>query len=58
MTVEHILRSREDHGFGHAPIGQAEIEHAVESLMRGIATDYPALLEHSRLLTNDPHAVG
>jgi AcrR family transcriptional regulator len=37
--------------FGHAPIGDAEVERAVESLLRGIATDYPALVEHSRRLT-------
>ncbi|MDT7724929.1 MAG: hypothetical protein QOI21_1505 [Actinomycetota bacterium] len=34
--------------FGHASLSGTEIEHAVEALMRGIATDYPALLEHSR----------
>ncbi|MBA9007572.1 TetR/AcrR family transcriptional regulator [Thermomonospora cellulosilytica] len=36
--------------FGHAPNGPAEVERAVEALLRGIATDYPALLEHSRRL--------
>lgn len=34
--------------FGHAPTGHAEIECAVETLVQGIATDYQALLEHSR----------
>jgi AcrR family transcriptional regulator len=34
--------------FGHAPTSDAEIERAVEALLRGIATDYPRLLEHSR----------
>jgi AcrR family transcriptional regulator len=34
--------------FGHAPTSDAEIERAVETLLHGIATDYPALLEHSR----------
>jgi AcrR family transcriptional regulator len=40
--------------FGHAPTSDAEIERAVEALLRGIATDYPALLEHSRRLSGDP----
>jgi hypothetical protein len=34
--------------FGHAPTTDAEIERAVEALLRGIATDYPRLVEHSR----------
>jgi hypothetical protein len=34
--------------FGHAPTSDAEIERAVEALLRGIATDYPRLLDHSR----------
>lgn len=34
--------------FGHAPFGEPEIETAVETLLGGIAADYPALLEHSR----------
>ena len=34
--------------FGHARTSDAEIERAVEALLRGIATDYPTLLEHSR----------
>jgi AcrR family transcriptional regulator len=40
--------------FGHAPTSNAEIERAVEALLRGIATDYPALLEHSRQVSGDP----
>jgi len=40
--------------FGHAPISNAEVESAVEALMRGIANDYPALLAHSRLMAGDP----
>jgi len=40
--------------FGHAPTTDAEVEQAVEALMRGIATDYPALLEHSRRISGDP----
>ncbi|MGH2741463.1 MAG: TetR-like C-terminal domain-containing protein, partial [Thermoleophilaceae bacterium] len=40
--------------FGHAPTSDAEIERAVEALLRGIATDYPALLEHSRQVSGDP----
>ena len=40
--------------FGHAPTTHAEIERAVEALLQGIATDYPALLEHSRRLEGDP----
>ena len=40
--------------FGHAPTSDREIERVVESLLRGIATDYPALLEHSRRLSGDP----
>lgn len=34
--------------FGHAPIGERDIEQVVVGLMRGIATDYERLLEHSR----------
>jgi AcrR family transcriptional regulator len=33
--------------FGHAPLRGEQIESAVETLLRGIATDYPALVEHS-----------
>jgi AcrR family transcriptional regulator len=40
--------------FGHAPIGDAEVERAVDSLLRGIATDYPALVEHSRKVAAAP----
>lgn len=40
--------------FGHAPTSDAEIERAVETLLQGIATDYPALLEHSRRRAGDP----
>jgi AcrR family transcriptional regulator len=40
--------------FGHAPTSNAEIERAVEALLRGIATDYPRLLEHSRRVNGDP----
>jgi hypothetical protein len=36
--------------FDHAPNSSAEVERAVEALLRGIARDYPALVEHSRLL--------
>jgi AcrR family transcriptional regulator len=34
--------------FGHAPTSDAEIERVVEALLQGIATNYPALLDHSR----------
>ena len=40
--------------FGHANTTDAEIERAVEALLQGIATDYPALLEHSRRSAGDP----
>jgi AcrR family transcriptional regulator len=40
--------------FAHAPTSDAEIERAVETLLQGIATDYPALLEHSRRQAGDP----
>jgi hypothetical protein len=40
--------------FGHAPTSGAEIERAVETLLQGIATDYPRLLEHSRRMRGDP----
>jgi AcrR family transcriptional regulator len=40
--------------FGHAPTSNVEIEGAVEALLRGIASDYPALLEHSRRMSGDP----
>ena len=40
--------------FGHAPTTDVEIERAVEALLRGIAVDYPGLLEHSRRVSGDP----
>ena len=40
--------------FGHAPTSNVEIEGAVEALLQGIASDYPALLEHSRQVSGDP----
>jgi hypothetical protein len=40
--------------FGHAPTSDVEIERAVESLLEGIAGDYPSLLEHSRRAGGDP----
>ncbi|GAA3740277.1 AcrR family transcriptional regulator [Spinactinospora alkalitolerans] len=40
--------------FGHASTSEAEVEHAVEALLRGIAADYPALLEHSRQVAGNP----
>jgi AcrR family transcriptional regulator len=40
--------------FGHAATSDVEIERAVEALLRGIATDYPSLLEHSRRVSGDP----
>lgn len=40
--------------FEHTPIGAADIERAVEAVVRGIATDYPTLLAHSRKITGDP----
>ncbi|WP_037067187.1 TetR/AcrR family transcriptional regulator [Pseudonocardia acaciae] len=44
--------------FGHAPTSEDEVERAVEALLRGIATDYPALVEHTRQLAagHAPHA--
>lgn len=36
--------------FGHAPISEVEIEHAIETLLQGAAVDYRALVEHSRAL--------
>ncbi|MGH3901931.1 MAG: TetR/AcrR family transcriptional regulator [Pseudonocardiaceae bacterium] len=38
--------------FGHAPTRETEIESAVKTLLQGIATDYPRLLEHSRRLAS------
>ncbi|PXY29534.1 TetR/AcrR family transcriptional regulator [Prauserella flavalba] len=40
--------------FGHAATSNAEIERAVETLLQGIATDYPRLVEHSRQLQGEP----
>jgi AcrR family transcriptional regulator len=40
--------------FGHAPTTDAEIERVVEALLQGIASDYPALVEHSRRVGGDP----
>jgi AcrR family transcriptional regulator len=40
--------------FGHARASAAEIERAVEALLRGIASDYPRLLEHSRRISGAP----
>jgi AcrR family transcriptional regulator len=40
--------------FGHAATSDKEIERAVEALLRGIASDYPELLEHSRRVSGDP----
>lgn len=34
--------------FGHAPTTPGEVERAVDALLRGVAVDYPALVEHSR----------
>jgi len=36
--------------FGHASTSNTDIENAVAALLRGIANDYPALVEHSRQL--------
>jgi len=40
--------------FAHAPTSDLEIERAVEALLHGVATDYPALLEHSRGVSGEP----
>jgi AcrR family transcriptional regulator len=37
--------------FGHAATSDVEIERAVEALLRGIAGDYPSLVEHSRRMS-------
>ncbi|MGH3656575.1 MAG: TetR/AcrR family transcriptional regulator [Micromonosporaceae bacterium] len=42
--------------FGHAPTSPNEVEHAVNALLRGIATNYPALLAHSRAMAAGPPA--
>lgn len=41
--------------FGHAAVSDEEAERAVETVMRGIATDYPALLAHSRRASARAH---
>ena len=40
--------------FGHARTSDAELERVVEALLQGIATDYPALLAHSRQVSGAP----
>jgi AcrR family transcriptional regulator len=40
--------------FGHAPSGGEELERTVETLMGGLATDYTALLDHSRRVSGEP----
>ncbi|WP_246080467.1 TetR/AcrR family transcriptional regulator [Nonomuraea mesophila] len=40
--------------FGHAPIAAEQVESAVATVLGGIATDYPALLAHSRQVMGDP----
>jgi AcrR family transcriptional regulator len=40
--------------FEHEPTGSTDVEAAVHTLCHGIATDYPALVEHNRRLTGDP----
>lgn len=42
--------------FGHAATGGEQIEAAVETLLRGIATDYPALVERSLRLAEEHRA--
>lgn len=42
--------------FGHAATGEADVGRAVEALLRGIATDYPALVEHSRRMAGASRA--
>ncbi len=39
--------------FGHAPLTDGDVETAVETLLGGIAADYPSLLAHSRQQTGD-----
>ncbi|NUS74492.1 MAG: TetR/AcrR family transcriptional regulator [Corynebacteriales bacterium] len=45
--------------FGHAALETSDVENAVAALLSGIATDYPALVEHSRELAgaSPVHAV-
>lgn len=40
--------------FGHAALTDGDIESAVETLLGGIAADYPALVEHSRRQSGTP----
>lgn len=40
--------------FGHAPTSNAQIGRAVETLLQGVAADYPSLVEHSRQLAGKP----
>jgi len=40
--------------FQHAPTTDADIEQAVHTLLRGMATDYPRLVDISRRKTGDP----
>jgi AcrR family transcriptional regulator len=40
--------------FGHARVGDRDIERAVETLLRGAAADYDRLLEHSRDVSGSP----
>ncbi|NEE02595.1 TetR/AcrR family transcriptional regulator [Phytoactinopolyspora halotolerans] len=42
--------------FRHAQTTDAEIERAVENMLCGIATDYPALVEHNRRLSAEAQA--
>src|SRR5690606_11766387 len=42
--------------FGHAPLSDEEVEHAVEALLSGVAVDYPRLVAHSKALTSANHA--
>jgi hypothetical protein len=39
--------------FGHTPTTGTEVEDAIETVLRGIATDYSALLGHSQRLRGD-----
>ena len=39
--------------FGGESMTELEIEQTVETLLQGTATDYPALLEHSRAITSE-----
>ncbi|GAB3437976.1 TetR/AcrR family transcriptional regulator [Streptomonospora sediminis] len=39
--------------FGHAPITGEEVDTAVQTLLQGVAADYPALLAHALQQEND-----